>query len=178
MSKNLTEVDNYDTNITVPEDADDRDALSVEVPFQQLANRSLNHENRIAARDKIWYGTLTGTSVSDGVKFTMTEVSNGGGYSLSSPFTDLVAEPGIYRITVMGAITSADNMGVEVKLTSTVIGSSGLLAASATGVYQTIIAVTTVTMGAISFNILANVDGGGSVSIVAGTGRLIVERIS
>lgn len=48
MSKNLTEVDEYTASVTVPEDGDNRNAASVETPFQALANRSLNAKNRLS----------------------------------------------------------------------------------------------------------------------------------
>ncbi len=51
MSKNLTEVDEYTANVTVPEGGDARTALSVETPFQALANRSLNAKNRLDGHD-------------------------------------------------------------------------------------------------------------------------------
>lgn len=40
MAKNLVDVNTYPANVTVPEDGDARNALSVETPFQQLANRT------------------------------------------------------------------------------------------------------------------------------------------
>jgi hypothetical protein len=51
MSKNLTEVDEYTANVTVPEGGDARTAASVETPFQALANRTLNHKNRLDQHD-------------------------------------------------------------------------------------------------------------------------------
>lgn len=47
MAKNLTEVDTFTANVTVPEGGDARTASSVEPAFQALANRSLNIKNRI-----------------------------------------------------------------------------------------------------------------------------------
>ena len=46
MSKNLVDVSTYDAAITVPADADARNAASVETAFQSLANRSLNLADR------------------------------------------------------------------------------------------------------------------------------------
>ena len=50
MPTNLTETATYDATITVPADGDARTALSVEIPFQALANRSK------------YLNTLTGTT--------------------------------------------------------------------------------------------------------------------
>lgn len=51
MAKNLTEVDEFTANVTVPEGGDSRTAASVETPFQALANRSRNAKNRLDGHD-------------------------------------------------------------------------------------------------------------------------------
>lgn len=53
MSKVLVEVDTFTASIAVPEDGDDENALSVETPFQALANRTKNTKGRIDA----WLGS-------------------------------------------------------------------------------------------------------------------------
>ena len=47
MAHDLTEVDSYGAVVTVPDDGDDANALSVETPFQQLANRAKNLKGRL-----------------------------------------------------------------------------------------------------------------------------------
>lgn len=49
MAEDLVEVDEFTPAVTVPEDGDDRDALSVKQGFQPLANRTRNLLNRIGA---------------------------------------------------------------------------------------------------------------------------------
>lgn len=49
MSKVLVEVDAFTAGITVPEDGDNEDGASVETPFQALANRTLNLDNRVSS---------------------------------------------------------------------------------------------------------------------------------
>jgi hypothetical protein len=45
----ITDVDEFTDPITVPEDGDDRDALSVQTPFQGLANRTRHHQGQLEA---------------------------------------------------------------------------------------------------------------------------------
>lgn len=47
MPKNIVEDGIWDTNISVPVDADPRNALSVEVPYQSLTDRTLNLAGRV-----------------------------------------------------------------------------------------------------------------------------------
>jgi hypothetical protein len=70
MPTNLTEVDEFTADVTVPEDGDDRNAASVEVPFQALANRTKYAKARL---DELKLKTrrvgclldVTGTSIAD-----------------------------------------------------------------------------------------------------------------
>lgn len=47
MAKILTDVDTFSADVTVPEGGDARTALSVELPFQKLSNRTRNLLNRL-----------------------------------------------------------------------------------------------------------------------------------
>jgi len=47
MATDLVEADEWTATVTVPEDGDDYDAASVEVPFQSLANRTVRLNSRI-----------------------------------------------------------------------------------------------------------------------------------
>ncbi len=61
MSTNITDVDEFTDPITVPEDGDDRDALSVHTPFQGLSNRTRNLLTRITdlpGTDGDWTGNI------------------------------------------------------------------------------------------------------------------------
>lgn len=51
MAKDLTEVNEFTTNVTVPEGGDPRTASSVETPFQALANRTLHNRKRLNGID-------------------------------------------------------------------------------------------------------------------------------
>lgn len=72
MAVNLTESSNFDANVSVPEDGDDRNAASVEVPFQALTNRSrwlYNTLTAVKALTDVLYTaahTWAGTSRFDG----------------------------------------------------------------------------------------------------------------
>lgn len=48
MPKNLTDVDEFTDPVSVPVDSDPRNANSVEVPYQALANRTRNLDNRLS----------------------------------------------------------------------------------------------------------------------------------
>jgi hypothetical protein len=47
MAHNLTELDIFSSTVTVPDGGDPRTAASVELPFQSVANRTINLRNRI-----------------------------------------------------------------------------------------------------------------------------------
>lgn len=51
MAHNLTEGGTYAANVTVPDPGDPRTAASVELPFQQLADRTNNHQTRLTAAE-------------------------------------------------------------------------------------------------------------------------------
>lgn len=75
MAHNLTEVDVFTSAVTVPDGGDSRTAASVEVPFQALANRTLNVKNKI---DNI--GATSGLTVthSSGIKTTAGPITAAG----------------------------------------------------------------------------------------------------
>lgn len=75
MAHNLTDVDVFTSAVTVPDGGDPRTAASVEVPFQALANRTLNVKNKV---DNLGVtGGLTVTH-SSGIKTTAGPITAAG----------------------------------------------------------------------------------------------------
>lgn len=63
MASILTELNEFTSDIVVPDDSDPRSAASVRVAFQRLANRSLNAKNRLDATESCVPGRAASISV-------------------------------------------------------------------------------------------------------------------
>lgn len=127
MSKNLTEVDTFTANVTVPEDGIDlRSAATVETPFQALANRATYLKARHDAalvqvlmpldlgRDVVDYDgsvfTLTGSgALVSGVYFDQDNVSGQGHIIAALPRLPF----GKYTLTSVSAAVSGNGAGVS-----------------------------------------------------------------
>lgn len=110
MSHNLTEVDTFSANVTVPDGGDPRTAASVETPLQALANRTKNLNGRLGKREQIAMYTLSGTGIALGGYATLTPLDLGAlddGYSLTDTNRRIVPpDPaGLYRVLVQALIT-------------------------------------------------------------------------
>lgn len=113
MAKNLTPVDVFSPDVTVPEGADPRTAASVELPFQQLTNRSINLDSRVDANlrglDLVCAATLTqrsaGAEAIAGITYSATlgmwcaVGGDGGGstkiYTSRDAYTWTIRTPGV-----------------------------------------------------------------------------------
>lgn len=79
MAENLTEVAQFQTNVTVPQDGDARNAASVRTPFQQLADRAQMLKSAVTGQliggdrihcpgdDKIYWSQIIACAIGDKV---------------------------------------------------------------------------------------------------------------
>ncbi len=111
MSHDLTEIDNFDPDVTVPDGTDTRTALSVEIPFQQLANRSRNHQNRLNDAEiaivklivrATAYGAGAAVAIDAAVPLSLDV--NVGGFSIEGGDTLVVPDAGSYEVSIQGAL--------------------------------------------------------------------------
>lgn len=108
MAHNLTEVETYAANVSVPDDGDARNAASVVGAFQVLADRAkyLKAKADLVAMFALY--RISGATIAQNAKATLTELLDPAtAYGLAS---DEVSFPaiGYYAISVRASFTSSD----------------------------------------------------------------------
>lgn len=108
MAHNLTEVETYAANVSVPDDGDARNAASVVSAFQVLADRAkyLKAKADLVAQFALY--RISGAAIAQNAKATLTELLDPAtAYALAS---DEVSFPavGYYAISVRASMTSSD----------------------------------------------------------------------
>lgn len=108
MAHNLTEADSFPTNVSVPDGGDDRNAASVEAPFQALTNRSRHSYNRLQALQSYVRYTISGTGIAVNGKLTLAALASpiiSGGFVLASDEVTVPAA-GAYFVAALMELTA------------------------------------------------------------------------
>jgi hypothetical protein len=178
MAKILNEVDAFSADITVPEDGDPRNAASVEVAFQALANRTRYLNNRLAYAS---YG-VQGNNVDNGGKFTLTEETNSGGFVLDNNEITVPAV-GVYLIEASGVFTSSTDTNPLVFGMVVLHGSDDVVTCASTRfsgngahlIHASGVGVVDVTDPSDKISVVSFVSG---VSCVGSLNKLVIRRLS
>jgi len=112
--KTLTEANTFTSAITVPENGEDRNALSIESPFQALTNRTRNILNRLLALENFATYTMAnvgGTPV--GGICALSESAYNAGPFVYSGNEITVPRAGTYLVYASCNVDASDNSGTD-----------------------------------------------------------------
>lgn len=108
MAHNLTEVETYTADVSVPDDGDARNAASVEGAFQALANRAKYLKGKADLVAQFALYTISGAAVAQNANATLTETYDPAtAYALASNVVSFPAV-GYYAISCRASYTSSD----------------------------------------------------------------------
>jgi len=125
MSHNLTEVDTYTANVSVPDDGDTRSAASLEGAFQALANRAKYLKAHVDVKEQYARYRIEAPSpgVAAGLKLTLAALHipvDSGHFTLASNEVTLPAA-GIYLVSGvlrMACSNTSNNLEVRANITA------------------------------------------------------------
>lgn len=128
MSHSLTDVSTFSSPVVAPDDLDALTAASVSTPLQSLANRTKFLSDAITATPPYGSYTLTGTLVSSGTKFTLTQDAATVLTLASNQVTVPAGNAGLYYLQAQvygdvfnGAPSSNDPLIIEIAVNGTAI---------------------------------------------------------
>lgn len=107
MSKILVETAEHVADVSIPEGADARTIASLEPAFQKLTNRSAYAKAALDNLAMVGLYSISGTGVADTDPFTLAELYEQGGFSLSANELSVPAN-GVYQLSWSGRAYSTN----------------------------------------------------------------------
>jgi hypothetical protein len=178
MAYILTETDDFDADITVPEGSDTASAEVLAAAFQKLANRSKYLRSRAGY---VGFWQMDASSLADGSKVTLTTISSNDGFTLSDSLRRITFPvDGWYQADVMGYsqgtvldsldfyLAGVNTSNHKIHGIDTPVG--GDRAFNGSGLFRVI------DLEVDLFDIRGNTNGGGSFSLDATIQNVLVVR--